>query len=124
MIIWAPTFGPISLVVFWYTNFPWWKVWHGYKPGIITNCSWPTIYFGSLKIVTGPSGKKRNGWSVSDKIRECCAELCDQHAEKLRIAGDIRGAVGASECAELIRRTSQNNHDQTKKDNHDQTKKE
>jgi len=59
MIIWTPTFGPISLVVFWYTNFPWWKVWHGYKPGIITtaNCSWPTIYFGSLKIVTGPSGK-------------------------------------------------------------------
>ena len=56
MIIWTPTFGPISLVVFWYTNIPWWKVWRGYKPGI-TNCRWPTIYFGSLKIVTGPSGK-------------------------------------------------------------------
>ena len=45
------------------------------------------------------------------------AELCDQHAEKLHYAGDIRGAVGASECAEIIRRTtSEKNHDQTKKE--------
>ena len=43
------------------------------------------------------------------------AELCDKHAEKLHVAGDIRGAVGASECAEIIRRTSEKNHDQTKK---------
>lgn len=36
------------------------------------------------------------------------ANLCEKHANALYAAGDFRGAVGAFECAELIRK---NNHD-------------
>jgi hypothetical protein len=54
MIVWAPRFPGIALVVFWYWPTPRWKVWRGYQWGIVGR-RWPTIYAGPLKIVTGPA---------------------------------------------------------------------
>ena len=43
-----------AFVVFLYKPIPWYKIWKGYKPGILGN-KWKTLYFGPLKIVTGPA---------------------------------------------------------------------
>ena len=73
---------------------------------------WANSHLQDRKRMTKMIDKNKNKTDVQTYY----AELCDQHAEKLRVAGDIRGSVGASECAEIIRRTNGNNHDQTKKE--------
>lgn len=50
MIILMPRFWRYAAVVWWYTPTPWWKLWRGYKPGIIGS----TLYCGPLKIAVGP----------------------------------------------------------------------
>ena len=53
MIVWMPKFWKWAFVVFWYTPTPWWKIWQGYKWGVLGK-KWPTLYAGPLKIVSGP----------------------------------------------------------------------
>lgn len=53
MIVWAPTFRHFALVVFWYWPNPKWKLWKGYRPGIVGK-KWPTLYVGPLKVIFGP----------------------------------------------------------------------
>ena len=54
MIIWTPRIWKLAAVVFWTWPTPRWKVWRGYRPGVVGR-RWPTLYAGPLKIVTGPA---------------------------------------------------------------------